>query len=66
MVTASWPYLTTEGLLECVRQALASRDQRRRRGRAARRRIMAEHTYRHRAMEIVRRLGLQERQGERR
>jgi hypothetical protein len=60
-IAASWSYLSTEALLECVRQALASRGERQRRGRAARRRIMAEHTYRHRAEEILCRLGLEER-----
>jgi spore maturation protein CgeB len=40
-------------MLECVRQALASRDERQRRGRAARERILREHTYRQRAAAIV-------------
>ncbi|HEV3006474.1 MAG TPA: glycosyltransferase [Pirellulales bacterium] len=50
---ASWCYESTDGLLECVRQALASRDERQRRGRAARERILREHTYRQRAEAIV-------------
>jgi hypothetical protein len=54
MHAASWCYESTEGLLECVRQAMASRDERERRGHTARERIMSAHTYRHRAEEIVR------------
>jgi len=58
MHAASWCYESTEGLLACVRLALCSRDERERRGQAARRRIMAEHTYRNRAEVMVRRVGV--------
>lgn len=53
MIAASWAYEDSDALLECVKQAIASRDERERRGMAARARIMANHTYQRRAEQLV-------------
>ncbi len=57
MHAASWCYESTAELLAYVRQALCNREERQRRGRVARARIMAEHTYEQRAKAIVEMVG---------
>ena len=49
---AAWVYSDQEQLLRIVSQALADRDERERRGYASRARVLAKHTYKHRAEEI--------------
>lgn len=56
LCVASPSYETHGQLIDSVRFALSSAELRRTRGAAARARVMQEHTYRHRAEEIVRRV----------
>ncbi|HUY87301.1 MAG TPA: glycosyltransferase [Pirellulales bacterium] len=50
---ASWIYFDQGSLVSAVRTALADRDERERRGLAAREKIMAAHTYKHRAEQLL-------------
>ncbi|MGH7139191.1 MAG: glycosyltransferase family protein, partial [Pirellulales bacterium] len=50
---AAWVYRNTDELVEFVRLAMSDISERRRRGQQSRRLVMAEHTYAHRAMEII-------------
>lgn len=50
---ASWLYFDSGSLVSAVREALADRGERERRGMAARDRVMAKDTYRHRADQLL-------------
>lgn len=50
---ASWIYSDAEGLLACMKVAMASASERRTRGESGRRRVMEKHTYQQRAEAIL-------------